>query len=233
MTYTLADIRTKLRNDVLSDAGSTSKWSDPALLRMINGAIDISFPRLFVYGTDTSIPTTYTTESDGRIHGVTRYTIPSLVPTYPQACPIYRVQLGPIGGQLVSDASKSTDIYQTIKGPTGRKAWEIDWANRQIVFAYELPYDSSGVTEWFLRFWYVSPIPTLSADADVLEAPDGFVEALQEWVSYQAMRGLMRGALSDLERLQAIGMVSKNSIDSFTYILKTQGVRMQWPSLER
>lgn len=229
-----SELRTRLRTDVLRDTGSTQKWSDAQLLRFANDALMQLFPFVFVYGADETTQTTFTTEADGRVHGVTRYSLPALVPTYPQACPVYQVQIGPIGGEKVTGSARGTDRFGLLRGRMGlNEAWEIDWGARKLVLKEEPPYDAGGVYRWYIRMLYVYPIPLLTSDTSVLLAPDNVIPLIEHWVQFVAMRNLFRSALTDSERLSNMGASARTGAEAFRASLQRGGVRMSWPKVLR
>jgi hypothetical protein len=233
---TLADLLTIARTDVLKDSGSTQKWSDDTLTRYLNAALRLSWPNyVHVKVTDSSNTTAQT--AGAGTYTNTRYSLPSLVKDntpWGETGPIYKVELGPQGGERVSDALAFSDRWRTVQGIPGLgKGWSVDWDNRQLVLHQTPPYDPSGTYTHYVRISYIRPVTALSASTDVLEAPDNFIEPLMEYVRYQATRQRMYHAQADIERLQSLGQIGNQAITNFGLLCQQYGCRMRKPRVIR
>ena len=236
---TLADLVDNVRVDILQDTASTQLFTDYAITVFLNHGIQLSFPRCFVYVTDTSTTTTQTTGIN--TYTDREYSLPSGVPTYPQKMPLYRVDEGPVGGQRISDSLQFTDRYSCVTGG-GRTnpAWTIDWSRRKLILRRIPSYDTSGVYRYYLRLSYVRPVTQFTLPASrssaitgsqTLEGPDALVPALLAYCQQQAAWFREQGAFTDAERLQSIGSVARQGTEAFSKIMMEHGVRMTWPQV--
>lgn len=222
MSVTAAELITLVRSDALRDSGATQKWSDTQILRFINSAIRLSYPRVFVHVTDATTPTAETDNAYTRFTNV-RYTLPAGVPTYPQRIAVRKVSIGPIRAELNAGDLPGSDLWLPVD-------WAVDWGGRQLVLAKVPLFDRGATYTYYVRVAYCKPVPILAA-ADTLAAPDNFAEAILEFTRLRAFENIARSAITDNERLQGIGSLMRSSKESFTEIMDSYGVRMLWPPL--
>lgn len=209
---TLTELLTICRTDLLRDTGAVQKWSDAILTRYINQAIRETWPTAFVKVTDS---TTEISETAGEADYTNReYSLPSGCPDDALRCGVWRVDMGPLGGQRDSDSLQTTDRYLTLRGLPGNRAWEVDVSRRKLVLN-RTPWfqDPGDVRSYFLRIFYIRPIAALSSGTDVLEGPDTLVEFITASVMYQAYRNLMRPQITNRDRLQNLGSLVKLAND--------------------
>ena len=228
---TLANLVDQVRTDVLHDTGSSQRYTDYAIAVFINNGIRLSWPLMYTPVTDTS---TVTSKQSGITDFTNReYTLPSGVPTTSGRECVRTVEVGPVGGNRISDGLNASDVYRYYRG------WTVDYSRGKLIFASAPPYDYGLIYQNIVRIRYVRPITqfTLPATrstaltAQTYTGPENLIPALLDYCQYQAMLFREPSALTNQERLQNVGQVAKQAEEHMTIIMRGYGLRMTWPRL--
>ena len=228
---TLANLVDQVRTDVLHDTGTSQRYSDYAIAVFINNGLRLSWPLMYTPVTDTTL---YTSKTSGISDYTNReYTLPAGIPIDSGRSVIRKVEVGPIGGQRISDSKQYTDRYRTHRG------WMVDYSRGKLIFGQDPDYDYGLVYQNIIRIAYVRPITqftlpanrTTALTAQTYTGPENLIPALLDYAQYQAMLFREPSALTNQERLQNVGQVAKQAEEHMTMIMRNYGLRMTWPRL--